>query len=145
MGDTNGQFARWGLAAGRLIVMWAWTLLAFWLGNAGVSARAGAFLIYPIAGMLLYYWVRDWTALQAFIKQRRRALICSDAIFLAVFAIFFVLRGFWPDINNGEKPMDMVLISSLGNTASLPPPNGYAAGLRLTSYYYLGHYPNRSS
>ncbi|MEJ7618575.1 MAG: DUF2298 domain-containing protein [Pyrinomonadaceae bacterium] len=129
-----------GLAAGRLIVLWGWTLLAFWLGNAQVSARVGGTLVYPIAGVLVYYWVRDWPAIGLFVREHRRALIFSDAVFLAVFAVFFVLRGFWPDINNGEKPMDMVLVSSLANTASLPPPNGYAAGLRLTSYYYLGHY-----
>lgn len=129
-----------GLAAGRVLILWGWTLLAFWLGNVRVSSRAGGFLIYPLAGVLLYYAVRDWPALRRFVSEHRRALIVSDAVFLAVFIVFFVLRGFWPDINNGEKPMDMILVASLGHTASLPPPNGYAAGLRLTSYYYLGHY-----
>jgi uncharacterized membrane protein len=50
-----------------------------------------------------------------------------------------MLRGYWPDINNGEKPMDMALISSLTRADYLPPASPYAAGVRLQSYYYLGH------
>ena len=52
-----------------------------------------------------------------------------------------MLRGFWSDTNgsNGEKGMDSALIASLSRAQKLPPPNPYAAGARLQSYYYFGH------
>ncbi|HVG39238.1 MAG TPA: DUF2298 domain-containing protein [Pyrinomonadaceae bacterium] len=128
-----------GLAAGRLVLLWGWTLVAFWLGNARVSTRLAAYLIYPLAGVCVYYAARDWANLRELVRERKRALLLSDGVFLGVFLLFFLLRGFWPDINNGEKPMDMILISSLANADYLPPPNPYAAGTRLSSYYYLGH------
>jgi uncharacterized membrane protein len=77
-------------------------------------------------------------------------LLASDAVFLAVFFLFFILRGFWPDQSDwfdpaanlqrmGEKPMDIALIGSCARADYLPPANPYAAGVRLSSYYYLGH------
>lgn len=129
-----------GLAAGRVLLLWGWTLLSFWLGNARVSTRACSWLIYAIIGVCLYYGFRDREILRQLVRERRRALLMSDGVFLAVFAVFFILRGYWPDINNGEKPMDMILLSSLAHANYLPPPNPYAAGMRLSSYYYLGHF-----
>lgn len=139
-GRAPGALPDGGLAAGRALILWGWTLLAFWLGNARLSTQVGGLAIYPIAAVLVYYAWRDREGLREFVRERRRALIVSDAVFLVVFVAFFALRGFWPDINNGEKPMDMILISALHNASFLPPPNPYAAGTRLTSYYYLGHY-----
>ncbi len=128
-----------GLAAGRMLLLAFWALGAFWLGHLGVPVRLSALLIYPIALFLLWRWKRERGAMKSLLQSQKRGVIAGEIIFFSLFAFFFVLRSFWPSIENGEKPMDMALISACARANFLPPPNPYAAGERLASYYYLGH------
>jgi uncharacterized membrane protein len=77
--------------------------------------------------------------LKADLAAHKRAIVRVDCAFLLVFAAFLLLRCLWPDINNGEKPMDLALASACARADYLPPPNPYLAGTRLGGYYYLGH------
>ncbi|MDQ3813296.1 MAG: DUF2298 domain-containing protein, partial [Armatimonadota bacterium] len=129
-----------GLAAGRVLLLTLWTLAAFWAGYLGVATRWSAFFIVPLGMLCGWLARRDWPLLQAVVRARRRGMVVAEAVFLAVFFLFFLFRGFWPDINNGEKPMDMALIAACARADQLPPPNPYAASERLSSYYYLGHF-----
>lgn len=128
-----------GLAAGRMLLLSFWALGAFWLGHLGVPVRLSALQIYPVMLFLLWRWKRERGAMKSLVQSQKRGLIASELVFFAAFAFFFVLRSFWPSIENGEKPMDMALISACARANFLPPPNPYAAGERLASYYYLGH------
>jgi YYY domain-containing protein len=128
-----------GLAAGRILLLCLWTLSAFWLGFARVPVRFGALVIYLFAAFLLFFLWRERVELKTLLRNQRRGFIASELIFFAVFLFFFVVRGFWSSVENGEKPMDMALISAIARADYLPPPNPYAAGERLGSYYYLGH------
>ncbi|HEX8835190.1 MAG TPA: DUF2298 domain-containing protein, partial [Abditibacteriaceae bacterium] len=128
-----------GLAAGRILLLCGWTMSAFWLGHLRIATRWTALLIFAFAAVSLFLANKQRDALREMLAQKRRAVITSEAIFLGVFLLFFALRGFWPDINNGEKPMDMALIGACARADFLPPPNPYAAGERLSSYYYFGH------
>jgi len=138
-GRDAGGLPDAGLAAGRVLLLMFWTLLSFWAGNAGLPTRLSAFLIVPLGAICCWLARRDWPALQAVVCERRRGILVSEAVFLTVFLLFFTFRGFWPDINNGEKPMDMALIAACARADWLPPANPYASGERLNSYYYLGH------
>jgi YYY domain-containing protein len=137
-----------GLAAGRVLLLWMWTLAAFWFGNAGVPARWGALLVYPLGALCAGLAWREWLSVRETVRSHRRGITASEAIFFAAFAFFFVLRGYWPDTlgvtgpdgPNGEKGMDMALIAACARADHLPPPNPYAGGARLSSYYYLGHF-----
>ncbi len=134
-----------GLAAGRVLLLWGWTLLSFWLGHGAVPVRQSALLLYLLMALCALCAARDWPGLRSTIRARRRGIVASESAFLLVFLLFFVLRGFWPDQSSwqgsgsGEKPMDMALLSACARAERLPPPNPYAAGTRLESYYYLGH------
>ena len=130
-----------GLAVGRILFLALWTMLAFWLGQIGVSVAACAWLVAPLAAIGIFVGWRDREMIRQTWRQRRRALFATEAIFLAVFLGFFALRGFWSDTNgtNGEKSMDSALIGSLARAQHLPPENPYAAGARLNSYYSFGH------
>jgi YYY domain-containing protein len=128
-----------GLAAGRVLALCLWSLAAFWLGQGGVPVRVSAWLIHGFALLSLWLWWREKNQLKSLLRERLRGVVASELIFFAAFAFFFVLRGFWPAIDNGEKPMDMALISACARADFLPPPNSYAAGERLGSYYYFGH------
>ncbi|MBW3635358.1 MAG: hypothetical protein KY445_02685 [Armatimonadetes bacterium] len=130
-----------GLAVGRVLFLAAWTLGAFWVGYAGVPTRISAFGWLPLALLGIGLALRDGAALHDEIRARKRAIIASETLFLLVFLGFFVLRGFWSDLDgtNGEKSMDGALIASLIRAQELPPPNPFAAGAKLKSYYYFGH------
>ncbi len=130
-----------GLALGRIAFLVSWSVLAFWLGRAGVPVAASAWLygVLLVASLALWWGERRNGRIQW--KSQRRALVGVEAAFLATFLVFWTLRGFWSDTSgtNGEKGMDSVLVATLARAQKLPPPNPYAAGARLESYYVLGH------
>lgn len=128
-----------GLAAGRVLLLALWALIAFWLGHAGVPIYLSALLIYPLIGIGLIWCWRERGSLQSTLLANRHGILISEVLFLSAFAFFLLLRGYWPDTADGEKPMDMALLSSLARAEYLPPLNPYAAAERLTSYYYFGH------
>lgn len=130
-----------GLAVGRVLFLAIWTLLAFYAGQIGISVAWGAGIYAPLAVAGLVLWRRDRVALAQTLRANGRAIRRVETVFVAVFLGFFVLRGFWSDTNgsNGEKGMDSALIASLTRAQHLPPPNPYAAGAQLQSYYYFGH------
>jgi len=130
-----------GLAAGRIAFLATWTLTAFWLGQIGLPVRLSAELWWGFAvGGAILAWM-DRRGLAALLPGRRRAWISGDGVFLAVFLLFFLFRGFWSDTSgtNGEKSMDSALIGTLCRSQHLPPANPYSAGTTLRAYYYLGH------
>ncbi len=130
-----------GLAVGRVLALVSWTLLAFWAGQLGVSTQWSANVGLGMAVVAFALVFREKSALKLEIRTRKRAIWASETVFVLVFLAFFVLRGFWSDTagNNGEKAMDSALIGSLMRAERLPPPNPYAAGATLSSYYYFGH------
>ena len=130
-----------GLAVGRILFLASWTMLAFWLGQFGVPVALCAWLVAPLAALGVLVGWRDRAIIQQIWREQRRAILATEAIFLAVFLGFFLLRGFWSNTNgdNGEKSMDSALIGSLARAQHLPPETPYAAGARLNSYYSFGH------
>lgn len=67
-----------------------------------------------------------------------RSFAWTEAASLAAFALFAWFRGFNPDILNTEKPMDVALLASSAQTATIPPPDPWFAGAPV-NYYYLGY------
>jgi YYY domain-containing protein len=127
------------MAFGRITLLALWTLLMFWAGHVGWPVWRGGWLLLPFLLISTFMWWRDRAILVALLRDKRRGILVSESTFLLVFLLFFLLRGFWPDINNGEKPMDMALIAACARAERLPPANPYLAGSQLGGYYYLGH------
>lgn len=128
-----------GLAAGRMLFLTLWTLITFWAGNIGLPVRWAWLWLLLLATVSFVLFRRSEIDLNEFTESRRRAILSSEAVFLGVFLLFLAWRGYWPDIANGEKPMDMALIGSCARADYLPPANPYAANVRLAGYYYFGH------
>jgi YYY domain-containing protein len=128
-----------GLAAGRIVLLSLWALLMFWAGHWNLPTRLGWILLLPFLLGSAYLAWRDRETLLLDLKANRSGLLWSESTFFVVFLLFLGLRGFWPDINNGEKTMDLALISACARADFLPPPNPYLAESRLGGYYYLGH------
>ena len=130
-----------GLAVGRIAFLTIWSVLAFWLGRARVPVAASAWLYGVLAVACVALWWGERQSIRSEWKSRRRALASVEVAFLGTFLVFWTLRGFWSETSgaNGEKGMDSVLVATLSRARELPPPNPYAAGAKLESYYVLGH------
>ena len=68
----------------------------------------------------------------------RQALLWSEGLALAAFAVMALLVAYSPDVWQTEKPMDMAFINAAGRAEHFPPADPWMAGEDL-NYYYLGH------
>ncbi len=67
-----------------------------------------------------------------------RALGVSEILAISAFIVYVWLRGFTPNIDNTEKPMDMALLSASARAESIPPDDPWFSGEPI-NYYYLGY------
>ena len=66
------------------------------------------------------------------------ALVLYELVGLTVFLAALWLRGFTPEINTTEKPMDLALLAASQRADSMPPGDPWFAGETI-NYYYLGY------
>ena len=82
-------------------------------------------------------FLRNRHDLLRFLRDNRRALLQSEAVFAAGFLLFLGIRALNPEIFWGEKPMDFSILNILVRTRSLPPSDPWLAGAPL-GYYTFG-------
>ncbi|MEE9284563.1 MAG: DUF2298 domain-containing protein, partial [Dehalococcoidia bacterium] len=114
----------------------------FWiLGTARVvpNSRAGAIavfvLVLALSGAVLW---RRRRAVVAFLRRRWGLVLATEAVFLAVFVIWGVLRSYSPEIAHTEQPMDFALLNGILQSPNFPPNDPWYAGEPIT-YYYFGY------
>ena len=73
----------------------------------------------------------------AFLRENRRRLLTSEALFAFGFLFFLAVRAFAPEIYSGEKPMDFSILNILARTETLPASDPWFSGAPLR-YYTLG-------
>ncbi len=98
------------------------TTAGLWITTAVVAA-VGWGVLYRNGGV-----DRAWLA----------HLAVAQLIALVAFAGYIWLRGYTPQINSTEKPMDMALLASSARATEMPPPDPWMAGETI-NYYYLGY------
>lgn len=78
----------------------------------------------------------------SFFRDRNfiRTILILELVFFAFFVGFAVVRGYDPDINDGEKRMEFAFINAVVRAEHLPPPYPWMSGESLGVYYYFGHY-----
>src|SRR5688572_23309447 len=86
-----------GLAAGRVLFLCGWSMVAFWAGNAGMPSRWSALLVYPVGAALVVCWWRDWPGCAAYCRRHRGGILLGEGLFAAAFVAFLVFRCYWPD------------------------------------------------
>ncbi len=72
------------------------------------------------------------------LRERISLILVGEVLFVALFALWAWVRSFAPNATDTEKPMDLMLISSLRFGAVLPPIDAWYAESTV-SYYHLGH------
>jgi uncharacterized membrane protein len=81
---------------------------------------------------------RDWQA-----GARPRIawgyIAAVEALFLAAFVAWAVVRAYDPAANHTEKPMDLMFMNSIAASSTYPPQDAWLAGHPI-SYYYFGYW-----
>jgi YYY domain-containing protein len=132
----------YGLAktAGVLALAWlAWFLPAL---KAAPYARGWIMLCLGLlvgAGAAAGW--RRRRALLAFVRQNGGLILSEEALFLAFFLLFLLIRAGNPDLwhpaRGGEKPMDFAYLNAVIRSTHFPPYDPWHAG-GFINYYYFG-------
>ena len=112
-----------------------WTISAVGGVPYGTTLVTGA-LLAVVAWSGVIAWRRP--ELVTRLIERRRALLAGEVLFIALFALFVLVRAQAPDAVFTEKPMDEMLLTSVHSAQQMPPEDAWFAG-RTISYYHLGH------
>jgi YYY domain-containing protein len=134
LADRGYGFAR---LAG--LVAATYVLTALLSAHALPNGRRAALLsliLVAIASAVVF--LRDRHDFRRFLRENRRALLWSEAVFALGFLLFLGIRALNPAIYWGEKPMDFSILNILVRTRSLPASDPWLAGAPL-GYYTFGH------
>ncbi len=72
------------------------------------------------------------------LRGRLPLIAAGEALFVALFLVGTLARMQTPNATDTEKPMDLMLLTSIRVATSMPPEDGWFSGFTL-SYYHLGH------
>ena len=117
-----------------LAVSLGWMDFSRWAVYAGLAV---------VSGLSVVTLVFRWGEITGFLKGHWRLLLFGEALFLAAFLGFVLLRHANPDLwhpyRGGEKPMELAYLTAVVRSTSLPPFDPWFAGGYL-NYYYWGYF-----
>ena len=119
----------------------AWLIVSLgWIDFSRGAVYVGMGAVAVASGVTLWFVRREaWE----FVRKRWRLLVFSEALFLAAFLAFLIVRYFNPDLwhpyRGGEKPMELAYLSAVFRSTTLPPFDPWFAGGYL-NYYYWGYF-----
>ncbi len=117
---------------------------AVWIAvSLGIARFSLDWIVGIVALVGLVVWIALRGKLAAEVRVHLRMMLVSEAVFLAAFGFFLLLRALNPDLwqttLGGEKPMEMAFISAIGRSVTFPPYDPWYAG-GIINYYYYGFY-----
>lgn len=124
-----------------LVGLVAWLLASLqWIEFSRGSIALGlGLLALASLGALAGHW-RD---MADFVRRRWRTLLAAEALFLAAFLAFTLVRmanpDLWHPFRGGEKPMDFAYLNAVLRSSIMPPYDPWFAGGYL-NYYYWGQF-----
>ncbi|MGB3329779.1 MAG: DUF2298 domain-containing protein [Thermomicrobiales bacterium] len=118
-----------------LIAIWpAWYLSGI---GSGLIPFSNVSLIATIVVVGAAGWALGWRA-GLIDRTAIRHLLIAEAGFLGLFLLFILFRGFAPQINEQEKPGDLMMLASSMRATHMPPEDAWFVGNGI-NYYYLGY------
>ncbi len=117
-------------------------LLAYgaWLGvSLGLWSYSGPALLVALLFLVLVSGLsgRGWGE---FLRRRWREVLVYEAIFLAAFGCFLLLRlvnpDLWHPVRGGEKPMEFGFLNAILRSPTVPPYDPFFSGGYINYYYY---------
>lgn len=127
-----------GWMVGKFLGLVAVAVATWYLGLVGVPAGTARLVA---AGVLVLAGV---AALVLLVRGRRpppgawRWILAGEGVVLLGFLVVVLVRSFDPGANTTEKPMELLFLTSVFLSPSMPPPDPWFAGGTI-SYYYLGY------
>ena len=76
--------------------------------------------------------------LKAWGRENLPLIIITEVLFLVAFFAWAFIRAHNPEITSTEKPMEMMFINGIRNSATFPPQDPWLSGYSI-SYYYFGY------
>jgi hypothetical protein len=78
------------------------------------------------------------TELLAWLRAHLRLVLAVEILFLLSFAFLAFIRAGNPELDNAEKPMELMFINAILRSPSFPPQDAWLSGYAI-SYYYFGY------
>lgn len=117
------SYLSWILASVHLMPFGRFSLLC----AAGIVAALSAVSAYA-----------DRARLTRWLRPHVRVVAIFALMFIVIFALFFWLRGFYPDVRSTEKPMEIGFLTSTMRARWMPPHDAWLSGYGI-NYYYFGY------
>ena len=119
----------------------AWLAVSLgWMDFSRWAVYAGLAVVSGLSLATLFF---RWGEITGFLKEHWRLLLLGEALFLAAFLGFVLLRHANPDLwhpyRGGEKPMELAYLTAVVRSTTLPPFDPWFAGGYL-NYYYWGYF-----
>ena len=119
----------------------AWLVVSLgWLDSSRLAVYLGLGVTAAASSAVLCFQRRE---ILGFARERWRFLLGVEALFLAAFLAFVLVRYANPDLwhpwRGGEKPMELAYLNAVLRSTSLPPYDPWFAGGYL-NYYYWGYW-----
>ena len=121
------------------MLMLAYPVWALGSAHVPLGPRATAVLVFAalaVAAAMLAR--RTWPELVEFVRREWRLLLSLEAVFLAVFAAWALMRAGMPGILHTEQPMDFAFLNASMFAPAFPPEDPWLSGHGI-SYYYFGY------
>ena len=121
------------------LLLSSYVLWVFGVARLLPNTQLTAWTILLVLGALSYWLVRTrWAEIREFISRHWPALLLSELVFFALFALIAFVTSGSPSIDHTEKPMDLMLLNAANQARHFPAEDSWLSGHSI-SYYYFGH------
>ncbi len=138
----------YGLARALGLLLWGYVFWLFTsLGFAQNNAAGILFALSVVAGGSAWALQREgrqpWSAagrqaIRAWLAEQRAYVLAVEILFALALAGLAWLRAGNPELDNAEKPMELMFINAILRSPSFPPHDSWLSGYAI-SYYYFGY------
>lgn len=144
----------WVVAKTAGVILFAWLIWAVvGLGGARYSFRTIWTVTAVLAVAAAVGWVIQRRRLWAYLRATWRQVAITEAVFLAGFLAFVLLRMWYPDLGHqfapvsptnigqgrmGEKQLELAFVNAISRSQTFPPLDPFFAGGYI-NYYYFGY------